>query len=101
MKIYIKDFKKFIKATTILFFLIVAISFAISNISFSHKDTIYQSYYTVKGDTIWNIAKEQKQFNSYYQDFEIREIIYDIKKVNQLTNSALKENQELKIPTLK
>lgn len=100
MKIRIKNIKKFIGSTVILLFIILGFSLIISNIALSHGTKQYKSYYVAKGDTIWMIAKEQKELNPYYQDQEIREIVFDIKDINQLESSSLKENQELKIPTL-
>ena len=52
------------------------------------------------GDTLWNIAKTQQRTNEYYKDKDVRYIISDIKKVNNLSTSDIYVEQELKIPTV-
>lgn len=70
-----------------------------SKTTFSYEKLTYKKIYASDGDTIWSIAKEEKQNNEYYDDFSIREIVFDIKEKNQLNNSELKIGQELFIPT--
>lgn len=49
---------------------------------------------TVKsGDTLWNIAKRY-----YNSNADLREIIYEIKKINNLSTSDLRPGQQIKIP---
>ncbi|MCK4258333.1 MAG: LysM peptidoglycan-binding domain-containing protein [Halanaerobiales bacterium] len=49
----------------------------------------------VQGDTLWSIAKT---YNS--SDNDIRELIYYIKKINQLTTAQIHPGQTLFIPNL-
>jgi LysM repeat protein len=50
------------------------------------------------GDTLWEIAKLEKNTNEYYKNKDIREIVFDIKKVNNLQTSDIYEHQKLLIP---
>ncbi len=60
----------------------------------------YTSIYVDYGDTLWNIAERQKQSNEYYKKRDVRDIIADIKRVNNLSSSELQISQELRIPTI-
>lgn len=51
------------------------------------------------GDTLWSIAEKEEKNNSYYQHKDIRQIIYDIKQINQLNNCSLAEGTVLQIPS--
>ena len=50
------------------------------------------------GDTLWSIAKNEANENSYYADKDLRYIIKDLKKINNLDNSDLSIGQKLLIP---
>ena len=95
----IKDKKKFITRTSMLgaivLFIILFTSNSFSNVEYERK-TIYISY----GDTLWSIAKEEQENNSYYYDKSIRDILDDIKHINNLKDSYIYEGQKLEIPTL-
>ncbi len=80
---------KFIRSMSILVFLIVAI-FNISIATLDEAETI--SYTVCKGDTLWTIAGEYKADNK-----DIRQYIYELKQLNDMTNSNIYEGQELKI----
>lgn len=56
--------------------------------------TIYVSY----GETLWEIAKVESENNEYYSKYDIRYIMRDIKKANNLSSSNLYPGQELLIP---
>ncbi|MBR1654085.1 MAG: LysM peptidoglycan-binding domain-containing protein [Clostridia bacterium] len=71
---------------------------AIVNITYSRNDTSYKTIYVTQGDTLWTIATHEKEKNSYYEDDDIRDIIYDIKSINNLSVCDLKVGQKLKIP---
>lgn len=81
--------------------LILFIIFLFNNISLSEKSIEYKKIYTSYGDTLWSIAKEQKENNTYYKDKSLQYIINDIKDINKLKNSSLSTGQELLIPELK
>lgn len=98
MRFKIVNLGKFIRSILIILGIIICISLFISNTSFSHADTKYKTIYVANGDTLWDIAKEQKESNSYYEDEDIRDIINNIKSVNKLSNSDVSANQKLIIP---
>lgn len=101
MKLKIVNFKKFI-CTTIIFFSIIIISIILfSNISFSHEKLQYKEICVLKGDTLWNISREESKNNKFYQGRDIRYIISDIKKTNGInSNDNLQVGQKIKIPYL-
>lgn len=99
-KIKIVNGVKFIKSIFIILGIIVCISLFISSRSFSHTDTNYKTVYVSNGDSLWSIAKEEKNSNSYYENKDIRDVVSSIKYVNKLGNSDLSVGQKLVIPNL-
>lgn len=100
MKLKIVNLKKFVRSILIILGMILFINLFISNNSLSHGETDYKTIYVANGDTLWSIAKSEKEINSYYEDKEIRDIVNSIKTVNKLSNSDLSINQELMIPKI-
>lgn len=96
----IVDIKKFIRSMIFIGALILFVSFIFVNKTLSHVETTYKKIYVSSGDTLWNIAQNQKSNNQYFEDKDIRSIIDEIKYTNQLTSSNLKVGQELNIPTI-
>ena len=88
--------KKFVKMISLIIG-IISISFVcFSNISFSKGDVKTKTIYVSNGDTLWTIAREEQENNVYYEDKDIREIVYQIKKINNIENNTnLKEGQKL------
>lgn len=97
----IVNMKKFLRMTLIVFVIIVGISLYFSNVSFSKGDIKTKTVNVTKGDTLWSIAREEQENNAYYENKDIRDIIYEIKKINKLdNNSNLKIGQRLIIKSL-
>lgn len=96
----IKNLKKFIKNVALLIIFISVILIFTQTVSFSKQNIEYKEIYTSQGDTLWKIAKKEKEDNLYYKDKEIRYIIEDLKKVNNLQSCDLSISQKLQIPTL-
>ena len=95
----IKNLKRFITFITVMLFIAISISLFISNSSFSHSDNIKKkTIYTSYGDTLWTIAETEQKNNEYYKNKNIREIIEDIKSINNMKTSNLASSQELLIP---
>lgn len=92
--------RKFIRSIVIIGIFIALISFIFVNKTLSHTETSYQKMYVSSGDTLWNIAKEQKGSNQYFEEKDIRTIIDEIKYTNHLNNSDLEIGQELNIPII-
>lgn len=98
MKLKIRNLGKFIRSILIVLGIIICASLFVTNTSFSHTDTKYKTIYVANGDTLWNIAKEQQEINSYYKNKDVRDIISNIKYVNKLSDSNISVNQKLVIP---
>lgn len=92
--------KRIVKLSIGMMVLVISILWLINSTSLSYKETEYREVYVSKGDTLWDIAKSEQENNEYYKGKDIREIIYDIKKVNNLTNAELSVNQKILIPNL-
>ena len=97
----IVNMKKFLRMTLIVFVIIIGISLYFSNVSFSKGDIKTKTVNVTKGDTLWSIAREEQENNAYYENKDIRDIIYEIKKLNKLdNNSNLNIGQKLIIKSL-
>ena len=96
----IVDMKKFVRSIILMFGIIVLLTLIFVNKSFSHSETVYKKIYISSGDTLWNIARLEKNCNEYFMNKEIREIVYELQNINNLKNSELKIGQELSIPTI-
>lgn len=85
----IKNIKKQ-RMIFILIILIMLIGFisVLFNINDNAEDVILKEYYVCERETLWSIASSVNDNN-----IDVREIIYIIKKDNNLSNSSLKEGQ--------
>lgn len=93
--------KKFVRGIVIVVSVILFIVLvSISNISLSHGEVEYKDIYVSNGETLWSIAKSQLNTNAYYSNKDVREIIRDIKTINELNSSVLQIGQKLIVPTL-
>lgn len=100
MKLKIVNMSRFVRSIVIIVGMGVLILFIINNISLSHGELDSKTLYVTNGDTLWNIAKEEKETNSYFEGKDIRDVVSVIKTTNQLKDSDLKINQKLLIPTI-
>ena len=96
----IKNVKKFIRSILIILGIALAIILLISKSTLSHNEVEYKTIYVSEGDTLWNIAKDNQISNQYYRNKDVRYIINDLMKVNNLDNSNIIMNQELIIPVI-
>lgn len=92
--------RKFIRSTTITIGLIIFLILMLSNISFSHAEINYKEIAVSSGDTLWGIAKYEKNNNIYFEDKDLRDIIAEIKYLNNLSTSNLNIGDKLSIPTI-
>lgn len=92
--------KKFFITGTISIIFLLIITMSISKCTLSHSEEKFTQIYVEYGDTLWEISKQQQINNNYYKNTEIRKIINDIKKANNLKTSNLSIGQKLKIPTI-
>lgn len=86
----IKNKIKFIRSIAIIIFFLIAL-FNIS-IAKTNTETEYIDYTISKGETLWDIAKEYTPDNK-----DIRQTIYEIKQLNNMTNSTIYPGQTIKI----
>lgn len=90
-----------VKTILLIVLAIISINLITSaNKSYSKVEIQYKTEYASSGDTLWSIAERESENNNYYKDKDVREIIYDLKKINNLSNSNLAEGQEIKIPKI-
>ena len=95
----IKNISKFIRSIIIAIAIILFISL-ITNKSLSHAEKEYKTICIDNGDTLWSIAEIECETNDYYRHKDVRYIINDIMKENNLDSKTLNINQELQIPTM-
>lgn len=95
----IKDKKKFVRAILLILTITIGILFLISTNTFSHQEIKYKNIAVIEGDTLWDIAKSESKNNSYYKGQDIRDIVENIKEINNLKTSNLKSGQTLEIAT--
>lgn len=91
--------KKFIRSMSITISLIIFIIILLVNTSFSYTEINYKKVSVISGDTLWSIARYEKDNNSYFENKDIRDIVDEIKYINKLNTSNLKIGDELSIPT--
>ncbi len=96
----IKNIKKFVRSILIILGIAVIITLLISRVTLSHNEVEYKTIYVSKGDTLWNIAKSNQANNEYYKNKDVRFIINDLIKINNLDSSDIEVNQELMIPVV-
>ena len=91
MRIRIVNRRKFIRSTAILIFVLIAL-FNVS-IAKSNKEEAEIVEYTIsRGETLWSIASKYTPDSK-----DVRETIYEIKKLNNMEDSNIYENQVIKI----
>ena len=101
-----KDKKYIIVNSTRFFifitFILVIISLIVSlvfNLSKAHSSSYmqnYKVYYVAKGDNLWDIS-----LRNMPKDFDVRRMVYEIKKLNDMETSYIYEGDSIKIPTYK
>ena len=96
----IVNLKKFIRSIIIILLVIIGLSLLISKSTYSHGEKQYKTVYVSKGDTIWSIAKNNQESNDYYKGKDIRYIMNDISKINNIEKSNLKIDQKLLVPVI-
>lgn len=89
--------KKFIRSNLILVILLGTILFFANN-TYSNVETKYKEEYVYSGDTLWSIAQNELENNKYFEGKDIRYVIEELKKVNNLSNSNLTEGDKIRIP---
>lgn len=73
--------------------LVFTTMFVYQAVASDQSDTDYVLVQVSKGDSLWSVTK-----NHYAGDRDIREVIYEVKKINSLTTSTITPRQWIKIP---
>lgn len=94
----IVNIKRFVISNLILLIGVFVIISAFINNTYSCTNPKYKTVYAEAGDTLWNIAANEKNQNEYYKNKDVRDIVINIKNVNNLNVSDLKVGQKLLIP---
>lgn len=89
--------KKFIRAIIIIIGITVFITFIATKSIYSYQKPELKNIYVEKGDTLWTIAKEEQSNNKYYENSNVREIIYDIKRLNNMSDANILPGEIIKI----
>lgn len=96
----IVDKKKFLRMIIIVLGIIIVLSFYFTTFSYSKGEIKTKTIYISSGETLWAIAKEEQSTNTYYEDKDVRDIISEIKKINNLeSNSNIQVGQKLLVNT--
>jgi LysM repeat protein len=84
--------KRFITAIGVIAIIILIIMMLISAAvkDMPKYEENHKTIYVSKNETLWSIAEEYKKPNQ-----DVREYIYEIKKINDMDNSIIFEGQEL------
>ena len=94
----IVDKNKFIKMITVIIGIITLIIFFFSGSSFSKGEIKTKTFCVSSGDTLWSIASYEQENNDYYKDKDVRQIICELRKLNNIGNNTnLTVGQELNI----
>ena len=96
----IVNVKKFVRTISILLTILLSI-IIFSDKTYSKVEVGYKEECIVVGDTLWNISKQEAQYNKYFENKDIREIVNEIKRTNNLENLDLYEGQKIRIPIYK
>ena len=80
--------------------MVIIMCFTLNTTSLSSSQINYIEYTVGSNDTLWSIASIIKENNVNYNRTDIREIIYEIKKLNNKDTSAIIENEKLIIPEI-
>ena len=98
MKIRIVNRKKFIRMVTFIAIIVISIFIGLNN-AYSIGEKTYRQEYIVSGDTLWSLAEKEALENEYYKNKDVRDIVEELKHVNQLENNNLEIGQKILIPT--
>ena len=99
MKLKIVNMKKFIRSLIIVMLSILFLLFVGLSNTYSKGEVRYREQYIYEGDTLWSIAEEELKENKYYENEDIRNIVNEIKNINDIDSGNLKVGQKIRIPT--
>jgi hypothetical protein len=86
----LKNKARFILSLAFLFVVLLTIVYSTSVLGYKQQE--YKKILVREGNTLWSIACE------HYKGTDIRKYIYELKKINNLTDSTIFQGDELLIP---
>lgn len=95
-KYVIVDSRRFFLFITLVFILTALIFNLIFTYSKAHssiQSQDFREYHVLKGDNLWNISLEYMP-----KDYDVRKMVYDIKKLNEMDESFIVAGDTIKIP---
>lgn len=92
---------KFIRTISLIIIILICVLIVFSKNTYSNGEISYKEEYIYNGDTLWNIAKKERENNKYFENKDIRDVIAELKNVNNFSNSELVEGNKIKIPIYK
>ena len=90
--------RKFLRTIIVLGIILFLLFFCLTS-TYSKSTNKFKEEYISEGDTLWQIAQRELNNNKYYENKEIRNIVQELKKINNLENANLKVGQKIIIPT--
>ena len=91
-KIYLKSPVKLIRSILILLGVVIVTMFVAMSPSYSKLTPQYELVTGAQGDTLWSISSQYAG-----EDEDIRDYIDEIKEINNLNKSSIKEGQQIKV----
>jgi len=91
-KIYLKSPVKLVRSILILLGVVIVTMFVAMSPSYSKITPQYELITVAQGDTLWSISSQYAG-----EDEDIREYINEIKELNNLTKSSIREGQQIKV----
>lgn len=95
-KLKIVNKKRFVVFLTTVLILLIFITGTIFklNAAYSFSEDNYIEIQIIQGDTLWDIAKRNNPYNK-----DIRKVVYEIMKINNMKNANIKIGTVIKVPT--
>ena len=97
-RIIIKDKNRFRRSILLISIVVIGLLLFLTKKSYSKVETSYKDVIVCKGDTLWSIAREEGKDNKFFENKDIRSVVYEIKSLNNLNDSNLNCGQKIRIP---
>lgn len=92
-KYKLQNKKRFIIAICIILSVIISTTLLVTRRPEGKTDEVYKEIIVYPGDTLWDIAVEHFDGST-----DVRKVIYNIKKLNEMSSSELSIGQIVKLP---
>ncbi len=99
-KLKIVNKYKFYRSISVLILLFILVLTFGTNITYSNNNINYREEYIIHGDTIWDISVKELNTNPYFKNKHIRDVINEIKKINNITECNLQIGDKILLPEI-